>query len=122
MSEQEQDAIDRFVENRILPNTQRIRLGLGIYMLATAGFAAGVDMFGAVLTGFLGAWMLGGWPAVKRLVRHPRMQLRHYWHVLRDTRRIDITEYPDGTEKVAVMRPKLNNGWYWTEVRGGNRD
>lgn len=122
MSEGEQDAIDRFVGNRLVPNTQRIRLLLGILLLISAGTTASEALIASAMNGFLGAWFLGGWAALKRLIRHPRMQLRHYWNVLRNTPRVEIREYPDGSQHVAVMRPKLYNGWYWQEERGGRCD
>lgn len=76
---------------------------------------------GSVLNGFVGVLAIGGWPALKRLVRSPQMQLRHWYHVMVNSRRFEHWVRPDGSVEVCVMRPYLRNGWYWKSDRGGRR-
>lgn len=103
----------------IVRNAQRLYIVLGFVLIfSTAlGIHAGVYI-ASVPNGVLGGYLLGGWPALRRLVRHPRMQVTHWWHILRDTRRVEIREYPDGVKRVSIMRPTRRNGWSWREVRG----
>lgn len=104
-------------------NYQRIRLIAGGLMILVAVWGLTVAAyFGAVLNGFVGAWLLGGWPAVRRLVRHPRMQLRHWYYVLIDARKYRHTHLGDGSVEVSEMRPTLTDGWRWRGVRWYERD
>ncbi len=104
----------------VAQNYQRIRLLAGVLMvpLGIWGLALGFSLEAYAtsalngLLGLLGIWLLGGWPAVKRLVRNPRMQLRHWYHVLVDARRVDHRY-----DEPVVMGPTLKDGWYWRSLR-----
>jgi hypothetical protein len=110
------------IEGAIARNAQRIYILSGILLLvvSTTGISQGVYLASAPHA-LLGGWLLGGWPAIRRLARNPRMQLRHWWHILRNTRKIHITEWPDGSTDVSLMKPVRTNGWGWVEVRDNNR-
>lgn len=103
----------------IARNAQRLYLIYGFIAIAMTaiGIYNGVYI-ASIPLGVLGGHLLGGWPALRRLVRHPKMQLTHWWHILRDTRRVEIREYPDGSNRVSIMRPTRRNGWSWREERG----
>lgn len=74
-----------------------------------------------VLIGVLGAWFVGGWPALRRLLRSPKMQLRHWYGVLIDARKLHHYHREDGTVEVVRMRPTLHGGWSWREERRWER-
>lgn len=98
-------------------NAERLWVVLGLLNLYLFGVGLLADAYPtAVFCGFIGWQLLGGWPAIVRLVRHPVVQIRHWFHVLRDTRKIEYREYPDGTTRVVIMRPTRRNGWGWVQV------
>jgi len=105
-------------ENWLAQNIERVRLIIGILITITAAVSL-IDYshFGIGIIMFIGLWMLGGWLTVKRLITSPKMQVQHYWHVLRKTKKVHINEYPDGSKNVSIMIPKMTNGWFWTEEK-----
>ena len=101
----------------IADNAERFWVVLGFLNLYLCGVTLLADAYPtAVFCGFIGWQLLGGWPALVRFVRHPVFQARHWFHILRDTRKISYREYPDGTTRVVIMRPTRRNGWGWVQV------
>lgn len=100
-------------------NHERMKLAIAVVYLVTAagGVANGVYLTSALLA-VIAVWLLGGVPALKRLVRRPRMQLRHWWDVARNARHLAIHPGVDGTARVVVMRPTLHDGWHWESTEG----
>ena len=119
MSERSESELERLM----VSNAERIFILAGFMGLAIAALGIHAEAYvESIPVALLGAWLLGGWPAVRRLVKHPRMQLTHWYHILRDTRRVRIDEWPDGSKNVSIMRPTRRYGWYWTEERRNPRE
>lgn len=99
-------------------NSDRIFIVMGFLLLYLHAVTLLAGSYAnSVFCGFLGWHCLGGWPALRRLCRHPIIQLRHWYHVLRGTLKIEYREYPDGNTRVSIMKASRHNGWCWTEVR-----
>lgn len=104
------------------PNYGQVRILSGLLCLVAVANALvhgdGWVLYAeSVLVGVLGWWCLGGWPALCRLAGSPRMQLRHWYHVLIDARQLHHYHREDGTVEVVRMRPTLHRGWHWREER-----
>lgn len=112
MSEQ-----NNLVEQWAVKNAQRVYVitGFALVALTITTLMTGL-YFQSVLMGVFGVWLLGGWPALRRLSRNPNMQLQHWYDILRDERQLHICESSDGATKVVVMRPIRRDGWQWIEA------
>lgn len=103
---------------KLATNSDRLILLLGFSLLYihAVTLLAGYHV-NSVISGFMGWTFLGGWPAFRRFIRHPVVQLKHWYHVLRGTLKIEYVEYPDGETRVSIMKATRHNGWSWREVR-----
>lgn len=100
----------------IADNNDRIWVILGFLNLYLCGVTLLANAYpSAVFCGFIGWWLLGGWPALVRLFRRPVFQARHWFYILQDTRKISYRERPDGTTRVVIMRPTRRNGCGWVQ-------
>lgn len=123
--EEHSDLIERTPPGQlwISRNYPRLRLLCGVALVAVAAWGLSTaSVFSTVLAGVFGCWLLGGWPAVRRLVRHPRAQLKHWYYVLIDARQYAHRHVDDGSVEVTAMRPTLHKGWHWRSLRWYEHD
>lgn len=103
----------------LIENIHRIFLlsGFGSFYVALEAYQLDL-FFWTVVYGFVGGWLIGGWPTLKRLIKSPRWQLVQWYLILINARQYHHREQDDGSVDVIEMRP---TNWGWTEVRDFER-